>query len=118
MTILYGIKNCDSVKKARLWLDKHQVAYQFHDYRAEGLSPVLLDAFIEKAGWESLLNKRSNSWRALTDQQKTDLNAAKAASLMLDNPTLIKRPVLETGAQLLIGFNEGSYQSFMSDAHE
>ena len=118
MTTLYGIKNCDSVKKARAWLDTHQIEYQFHDYRAEGLSPVLLDTLIEKAGWESLLNKRSNSWRTLTDQQKTDLNAAKATSLMLDNPTLIKRPVLDTGAQLLIGFDEDSYQTLMSSAHE
>jgi len=113
MKILYGIKNCDSVKKARVWLDKHQVAYQFHDFRAEGLSSEQLDVFIKKVGWESLLNKRSTSWRQLTDQQKTDLNAIKAAGLMLDNLTLIKRPVLDTGEQLLIGFNSENYQTLL-----
>ena len=118
MTTLYGIKNCDSVKKARLWLDTHEVAYQFHDFRVDGLNARQLNVFIKQTGWEQLLNRRSSSWRTLTDQQKTDLNAAKAASLMLDNPTLIKRPVLDTGAQLLIGFNEDSYQTLMSSAHE
>ena len=113
MTILYGIKNCDSVKKARLWLDNHEVAYQFHDFRADGLSAQQLASFIEKSGWESLLNRRSTSWRQLTDQQKTDLNAVKAAALMLDNLTLIKRPVLDTGEQLLIGFNSENYQTLL-----
>ena len=113
MTILYGIKNCDSVKKARLWLDNHEVAYQFHDFRADGLSAQQLASFIEKSGWESLLNRRSTSWRQLTDQQKTDLNAVKAAGLMLDNLTLIKRPVLDTGEQLLIGFNSENYQTLL-----
>ena len=113
MTILYGIKNCDSVKKARLWLDNHEVAYQFHDFRADGLSAQQLASFIEKSGWESLLNRRSTSWRQLTDQQKTDLNAVKAADLMLDNLTLIKRPVLDTGEQLLIGFNSENYQTLL-----
>ena len=118
MTILYGIKNCDSVKKARLWLDKHEVSYQFHDFRVDGLSSEQLAVFMDKAGWDNLLNRRSTSWRLLDDQQKTDLNAHKVADLMLENPTLIKRPVLDAGEQLLIGFNEGSYQSFMSDVHE
>lgn len=113
MTILYGIKNCDSVKKARLWLDNHEVAYQFHDFRADGLSAQQLASFIERSGWESLLNRRSTSWRQLTDQQKTDLNAVKAASLMLDNLTLIKRPVLDTSGQLLIGFNSENYQTLL-----
>ena len=118
MKILYGIKHCDSVKKACVWLDNHQIAYQFHDFRVEGLSPEQLGIFIDKVGWEQLLNKRSSSWRTLTDQQKTDLNAGKAASLMLDNLTLIKRPVLDAGEQLLVGFNSENYQNFMSDAHE
>jgi Spx/MgsR family transcriptional regulator len=118
MKILYGIKNCDSVKKARLWLDEHQIDYQFHDYRVEGLSPEQLGVFIDKAGWEQLLNKRSSSWRTLTDQQKTDLNVSKAASLMLENLTLIKRPVLDNGEQLLVGFNSDNYQDFVSDVHE
>ncbi len=113
MIILYGIKNCDSVKKARLWLDKHAIAYQFHDYRVDGLSSEQLAVFIEQAGWESLLNKRSTSWRQLTDAQKTDLDASKAASLMLENLTLIKRPVLVNGEQLFIGFNTENYQTLL-----
>lgn len=114
MKILYGIKNCDSVKKARSWLDKHEVVYQFHDFRTDGLSPEQLDSFIKKAGWEQLLNKRSNSWRQLNDLQKIDLNREKAASLMLNNPTLIKRPVLQIDGQIFIGFNAENYQTLLS----
>ncbi|WP_428353449.1 ArsC family reductase [Methyloprofundus sp.] len=113
MTILYGIKNCDSVKKARLWLDKHEIAYEFHDFRVAGLEPEQLAYFIEKAGWENVLNRRSASWRQLTDEQKTDLNVAKATSLMLDNLTLIKRPVLQTNEQVLTGFNQQKYQTLL-----
>ena len=113
MVILYGIKNCDSVKKTRVWLDKHGIVYQFHDFRVDGLSSRQLDAFIEKAGWENLLNKRSNSWRQLADEKKIDLNAEKSSSLMLNNPTLIKRPVLDTGAQIFIGFNLENYQTLL-----
>ena len=113
MTILYGIKNCDSVKKTRVWLDKHEVAYQFHDFRVDGLSSRQLDTFIEKAGWEKLLNKRSTSWRQLADEQKIDLNAETASSLMLNNLTLIKRPVLDTGEQIFIGFNLENYQTLL-----
>jgi len=113
MTTLYGIKNCDSVKKARLWLEKNNIAYQFHDFRVDGLSTQQLSVFIEKAGWENLLNRRSTSWRQLDEQQKSDLNAVKAASLMLENLTLIKRPVLDTGEQLYIGFNTENYQTLL-----
>lgn len=96
-----------------MWLDNHEISYQFHDYRVAGLSPEQLAVFIEKAGWEMLLNRRSTSWRKLTDQQRTDLNAEKAASLMLKNLTLIKRPVLDNGEQLLIGFNSEKYQTLL-----
>ena len=113
MNTLYGIKNCDSVRKARLWLEKNHITYQFHDFRVDGLSAHQLSVFIEKAGWKSLLNMRSTSWRQLDEQQKTDLNAAKAVSLMLGNLTLIKRPVLDTGEQLFIGFNTENYQTLL-----
>lgn len=113
MNILYGIKNCDSVKKARLWLDKHEVSYQFHDFRTDGLSSEQLDDFIHKAGWEKLLNKRSNSWRQLDDQQKANLNRDKAARLMLNNPTLIKRPVLQADEHIFTGFNADDYQTLL-----
>ena len=113
MLTLYGIKNCDSVKKARQWLDKHEVAYQFHDFRVDGLTSAQLQVFIEKVGWESVLNKRSTSWRQVDEAQKTDLNAEKAAALMLANLTLIKRPVLVADEQLLIGFNAATYQTLL-----
>lgn len=111
--ILYGIKNCDSVKKARKWLDQHGLAYQFHDFRVDGLTPEQLQLFVEKGGWETLLNKRSTSWKQLDDGQKTDLNAAKVTALMLANPTLIKRPVLVASEQLFIGFNTETYQTLL-----
>ncbi len=113
MLTLYGIKNCDSVKKARMWLDDHEITYQFHDFRVGGLSSHQLDVFIAKSGWEKLLNKRSTSWRQLSDEQKSDLNAEKAAVLMLENVTLIKRPVLESGEQFFIGFNAETYQTLL-----
>ncbi|MCF7970383.1 MAG: ArsC family reductase [Methylococcaceae bacterium] len=111
--ILYGIKNCDSVKKARQWLEKNNLEYQFHDFRVDGLTPEQLQMFIEQAGWESLLNKRSTSWRQVDEAQKRDLNAEKAAALMLANLTLIKRPVLVAGEQVFIGFNAETYQTLL-----
>jgi len=113
MYILYGIKNCDSVKKARKWLDQHELAYQFHDFRVEGLTPEQLQLFIEKGTWEKLLNKRSTSWKQLEAMQKADLNAEKVAALMLAQPTLIKRPVLVANEQLFIGFNADTYQTLL-----
>ncbi len=111
--ILYGIKNCDSVKKARQWLDENTIEYQFHDFRVHGLKPEQLQMFIDRSGWESLLNKRSTSWRQVDEAQKIDLNAEKAAALMLANLTLIKRPVLVADEQLFIGFNPETYQTLL-----
>ena len=113
MNILYGIKNCDSVKKAQKWLDSHHVVYQFHDFRSDGLTLEKIHEFIAQSDWELLLNKRSTSWRQLTDEQRTDLNAEKAALLMLELPTLIKRPVLESAQHLFIGFNTTNYQTLL-----
>lgn len=111
MRKLYGIKNCDTVKKARVWLEQHNVAYQFHDYKVDGISLELLNRFGENSGWEVLLNKRSTTWRELSDAQKTDLNADSALQLLLAHPTLIKRPVLESGNTFIIGFHADEYQS-------
>lgn len=113
MPILYGIKNCDSVKKARSWLDNNHVEYQFHDFRKDGLTMQLVQNFIAKGSWETLLNKRSTSWRQLADEQKTDLNEDKAAALLHAHPTLIKRPVLVTDTQFFIGFNAETYQTLL-----
>jgi Spx/MgsR family transcriptional regulator len=98
MTTLYGIKNCDTVKKARTWLDAQNIPYRFHDFRADGLSAELLGRLEAALGW-----------RALADSQREPLDRAKALELMLAQPALIKRPVLETGAKTLIGFTPNSY---------
>lgn len=113
MLTLYGIKNCDTVKKTRKWLAANQLDYQFHDYRNDGLDLALLEQFASELGWDKLLNRRSTSWRQLSDDDKTDLTADKALQLMLNTPTLIKRPVLDTGEQLLLGFSESQYQQLL-----
>lgn len=110
MITVYGIKNCDTVKKARAWLTQNQLDYRFHDYKVEGITEPLLERFAAGLGWEVLLNKRSTTWRQLTEAQKTDLNADKALQLLVDHPTLIKRPILETGDDFIVGFNADDYQ--------
>lgn len=109
MIVVYGIKNCDSVKKARGWLDARQIDYRFHDYRLDGLDAALLQRFVDALGVDALLNQRSTSWRQLDDAQKSDLTPEKALQLMLSVPTLIKRPILDDGRQLVVGFNPDQY---------
>lgn len=103
--IVYGIKNCDSVKKTRAWLDGQDLHHQFHDYRVDGLEPALLRQFAAKLGIDAILNQRSTSWRQLDDAQKSDLTPENALQLMLSHPTLIKRPIIALGEQLFVGFN-------------
>lgn len=103
--IVYGIKNCDSIKKTRTWLDNRNLLYQFHDYRVDGLEPALLQQFADKLGIDAILNQRSTSWRQLDDEQKLDLTPEKALQLMLANPTLIKRPIIAVDEHLFVGFN-------------
>jgi len=111
MYTLYGIKNCDTVKKARLWLDQNGYVYRFHDFRSDGLTPALLENFVARSDWNMLLNRSSTSWRQLSAGQKADLTEQKAIELMLNTPTLIKRPILDIGDQLIIGFTarDGGY---------
>ena len=109
MITLYGIKNCDTMKKARTWLDAHGVAYRFHDYRAEGIDREHLAEWCRKLGWEILLNRAGTTFKKLPDTDKTDLNERKAIALMLAQPSMIKRPVLEAGGKLLVGFKEADY---------
>ncbi|QSB01852.1 ArsC family reductase [Methylomonas sp. EFPC1] len=109
MLVMYGIKNCDSVKKARTWLEARQIAYRFHDYRIDGLDAALLQRFVDALGLDVVLNQRSTSWRQLDDAQKADLTPDKAVQLMLAVPTLIKRPILDDGEQLIVGFNPDQY---------
>lgn len=109
MTTIYGIKTCDTVRKARAWLDARGIAHRFHDYRAEGIDEARLRGWARVLGWEKLLNRSGTSFRALPDADKADLDEAKAIALMLANPTLIKRPVLEADDALLLGFKPDEY---------
>jgi len=117
MYLLYGIKNCDTIKKARRWLDAHQVEYRFHDYRVDGLDAELLDGFIAELGWEALLNTRGTTWRKLDESLRATINDAQsAASLMREMPAIIKRPLLcAPGKPMLLGFNESSYEKFINE---
>ena len=109
MTTLYGIKNCDTVKKARRWLEANDIPYAFHDFRADGIDQTIIDAWLSSVSWEKLLNKRSTTWRQLTDLHKDNLDQSRAIKLILENPTLIKRPVIMTESTCLIGFDETVY---------
>ncbi len=108
---IYGIKNCDTMKKARDWLDGHGVAYAFHDYKAAGIDAVHLKAWAGKVGWETLLNRAGTTFRKLPDADKAGIDEAKAISLMLVQPSMIKRPVLDTGSKLLVGFKPELYEA-------
>jgi arsenate reductase len=107
--VIYGIKNCDTMKKARAWLDGHGVAYVFHDYKKEGIERARLEAWSREAGWETLLNRSGATFRALPDSAKQGLTQAKAIALMLEKPSMIKRPVLDVGGALIVGFKPESY---------
>jgi arsenate reductase len=106
---IYGIKNCDTMKKARLWLDSHGVAYSFHDYKAEGIERERLVRWAKQVGWETLLNRAGTTFRKLDDADKERLSETKAIALMLAQPSMIKRPVLDIGGKLLVGFEPGIY---------
>lgn len=107
--LIYGIKNCDTMKKARRWLDEHGVAYDFHDYKAAGIDADTLRRWSGQVGWQVLLNKAGTTFRKLPDADKTDLNEDKAIALMVAQPSMIKRPVLDTGGDLLVGFKPEIY---------
>ena len=108
-TIIYGIRNCDTMKKARAWLDSKGVAYAFHDYKAEGVERGRLEGWVGKVGWEVLLNRAGTTFRKLADKDKSGLGEKKAIALMLAQPSMIKRPVLEAGGKLLVGFKPEQY---------
>ena len=110
MTTLYGIRNCDTMKKAWTWLDEHGVAYGFHDYKKQGIDRGRLEAWVGELGWETLLNRAGTTFRKLPDAQRAGLDAGKAIDLMLAQPSMIKRPVLETGGRLLVGFKPAEYE--------
>jgi len=110
-TTIYGIKNCDTMKKAFGWLDQHRVAYEFHDYKKVGIERSLLEVWCKTLGWETVLNRAGTTFRKLTDKEKEGLNAGKAIKLMLAQPSMIKRPVLDAGGRLLVGFTPDAYKA-------
>ena len=110
MLTVYGIKNCDTVKKACDWLRKNNIEYQLHDFRKDGLSKIKLQQWVENVNWETLLNRRGTTWRRLSDQDKENINKIRALSLMVEQPTLIKRPIIEHGQKIIVGFNADQYQ--------
>ncbi len=110
MTVtLHGIRNCDTMKKAWTWLDQHGVAYGFHDYKALGVERATLERWARQVGWEVLLNRSGTTFRKLPDADKTGLTEAKAVALMLAQPAMIKRPVLDIDGKLLVGFKPDAY---------
>ncbi|KIP97711.1 MULTISPECIES: ArsC family reductase [Pseudomonas] len=107
--VLYGIKACDTMKKARTWLDEQGIAYQFHDYKTAGIDRGNLQKWCDEHGWETILNRAGTTFRKLDDAQKSDLDQAKAIELMLAQPSMIKRPVLDLGTRRLVGFKPERY---------
>lgn len=111
---IYGIRNCDTMKKAFAWLDGHGVAYAFHDYRVDGLAAATLERWAKTLGWEALLNRSSSTFRALPEADRAGLDEARALALMLANPTMIRRPVLDAGRRLSAGFKPDAYAALFS----
>jgi arsenate reductase len=113
---LYGIPNCDTIKKARKWLSEHSIDYSFHDYRKQGVDLGQLQAMASELGWEVMLNRRGTTWRALSETVKSQIEEASALQLMLDNPAIIKRPILQQDGRLHIGFSSQQYQEVFDPA--
>ena len=110
MTTIYGIKNCDTMKKARTWLEAHKVAHQFHDYKVAGIDKPTLEGWVKKVGWENLLNRSGSTFKKLPDADKDGITEKKAIALMLAQPSMIKRPVLEAKGKLTVGFKPQDYE--------
>lgn len=115
-TTLYGISNCDTVRKARRWLDAHHIEYRFHDVRKDGLDRKTLRGWIAELGWDSLLNRRGTTWRNLPGALRDGIDARLAENIMLAHPAIIRRPVLAHGGTLLLGFREAEYAAVLEQA--
>ena len=114
MVTLFGIGNCDTVRKARRWLDGHGVEYRFHDVRADGLTRVQLESWVQALGWENLLNRRGTTWRKLPAAVRDCIDRRTAVKLMLEHPAMIKRPLLDLGDTLHLGFSETAYNDLFA----
>ena len=108
-TIVHGIPSCDTMRKARRWLDEHGVAYSFHDYKKAGIDAAKLEAWSAKVGWDQLLNRRGTTYRQLDESERDGIDEAKAIRLMVERPSLIKRPVIEHGDEVIVGFDDTLY---------
>ncbi|AMS43813.1 MULTISPECIES: ArsC family reductase [Aminobacter] len=108
---MYGIKNCDTIKKARTWLEGHGVAYDFHDYKASGIDRKSLESWVKEFGWETVLNRAGTTFKKLPDAEKEGLDAEKAITLMHAQPSMIKRPMLDLGSHRLVGFKPEAYEA-------
>jgi len=114
MTLIYGIKNCDTMKKAILWLNQNSIDFNFHDYRKDGLEKELLSQWITELGWEKIINKRGTTWRGLDDETKLNMNNENAIEHALAQPAMIKRPLLIHKDQITLGFKASEYESVFS----
>jgi arsenate reductase len=114
MIVVYGIKNCDTMKKARAWLDGHGITYAFRDYKLAGIEIARLEGWVSQLGWEALLNRAGTTFRKLPDAEKEGLNEKKAIALMLAQPSMIKRPVLEKGGTVMAGFRPEQYEKLLT----
>jgi len=114
MTVhMYGIPNCDTIKKAKKWLAEHDIDYVFHDYKKEGVDAVLLQAWCVQVGWEVLLNKRGTTWRKLPDEDKNEINESKVQTLLIEHSSMIKRPVMLCGEHIEVGFSSAAYEALL-----
>lgn len=116
MITLYGINNCDTVKKARKWLEEHGIDYRFHDFRADGLEEDAVQAWLDELGWPNLVNKRSTTWKGLDEETREHMDTSSALAAIMEHPTLIKRPLLDTGHERYTGFSVANYQKIF-DRH-
>lgn len=115
MTItMYGIPNCDTIKKAKKWLQAEEIAFEFHDYRKQGINKALVETFCDKLGWERVLNKRGTTYRALSQEQKDSLNEETAITLLVEHSAMIKRPILVVDGNYHIGFKAEQYSAIFS----
>lgn len=110
MITVYGIKNCDTMKKAFAWLNEHNIAYRFHDYKKDGITAERVKAWVKELGWENLVNKRGTTWRGLADNVKNSLEEASAITLMCEKPSVIKRPLVDTGHKRFCGFSASEFE--------
>lgn len=108
---IYGIRNCDTIKKARAWLEGHGIAYAFHDYKLSGVDRAGLEAWVAEHGWEAVLNRAGTTFRKLPEADRADLDTGKAIALMLAHPSAIRRPVLDLGGRTLVGFRPDAYEA-------